>query len=233
MRPGDRVLGRGIGRRVGSRRVRRDRTVVDDPASARALALHHPERFLRAQECAREVDVDHGLPLLDRQLVEIDRRCADAGVVEEQVESAERLAGPCEERPHRGRISDVGGHRDRAVRRGARRRDRLLQRFGTPPGQRHRITGSEEGESDGLPDAGSGARDDCDSRGHAHVLLGVTSGPASAGAAARPWASRPARGPSPPAPARCPSSRPRRRPRAPRRNGCRPRAARKSRGRST
>ena len=35
--PGDRVLGRGVGRRVRARRVRRDRTVVDDAPAARRL----------------------------------------------------------------------------------------------------------------------------------------------------------------------------------------------------
>ena len=57
--PGDRVLGRGVGRGVRARRVGRDRAVVDDAPAARVLALHHPEGLLRAQERAGQVDVDH------------------------------------------------------------------------------------------------------------------------------------------------------------------------------
>ena len=65
---GDRVLGRGVGRGVRPRRVRRDRAVVDDAPAARALALHQPERLLGAEERAGQVDVHHLLPLLGGQI---------------------------------------------------------------------------------------------------------------------------------------------------------------------
>ena len=86
---GDRVLGGRVGRRVRPRRVRRDRAVVDDPAAARVLRLHDPERLLRAEEDAGQVDVDDALPLLEGQVLQRDRRRADAGIVEQEIEAAE------------------------------------------------------------------------------------------------------------------------------------------------
>ena len=74
VRPGDRVFGRGIGRAVGARRVRRDRAVVDDAAAARALRLHQPDRALRAEKRAGQIGVDDGLPLRDRSAPPSARR---------------------------------------------------------------------------------------------------------------------------------------------------------------
>ena len=53
--------------------MRRDRAVVDDAAAARGLGLHDPERLLRAEERAGEVDVDDGLPLLEGQILDRER----------------------------------------------------------------------------------------------------------------------------------------------------------------
>ena len=93
---GDGVLGRGVGRRVGPRRMGRDRAVVDDPP---ALAASGPSsagtRCWRAQERAGQVDVDHRLPLLVGQLLERHWRGAGAGIVEQQVEPAEASRRPC------------------------------------------------------------------------------------------------------------------------------------------
>src|SRR2546430_9792783 len=41
---GDRVLGRGVGHRIGSRGVRGDRAVIDDPPAHRLLVLHDADR---------------------------------------------------------------------------------------------------------------------------------------------------------------------------------------------
>ena len=68
------MLGRGVGRRVRARRVRGDRAVVDDPPAARRLRLHRPEGRLRAQERAREVDVDDLLPVRVRRCPRSGRR---------------------------------------------------------------------------------------------------------------------------------------------------------------
>ena len=67
------------------------------------------------------------LPLLDRQLLERDRRRAGAGVVEQQVEAAERRLGRREQRLDRGRVGDVGRDGESAVG-AARRPPRALPR---------------------------------------------------------------------------------------------------------
>jgi hypothetical protein len=122
--------------------VRRDRAVVDDPAAARRLRLHQHERLLRAQEDGGQVDVDDGLPLLHRELLERDRRRAGAGVVEEDVEAAVLLLDGGEERLDGGRIGGVGRHDEDAVGAiaggGARRLERVgaaarRGRRGSPP----------------------------------------------------------------------------------------------------
>ena len=103
--------GRCIRRRVGSWRMGRDGAVVDDSAAARSLAFHQPERLLRAQERAAQVDVDDVLPLRKGQVLERNSGRVDAGIVEEQVEAAERLPDAREQRLHRFGIADVGGDR--------------------------------------------------------------------------------------------------------------------------
>ena len=89
--PGDRVLGRGVGRGIRARGVGGDRAVVDDAAAARVLALHHAgtPRWVQ-RNIAGQVDVHDLLPLLVREVFERHRRSAAAGVVEEHVEPAER-----------------------------------------------------------------------------------------------------------------------------------------------
>ena len=160
--PGDRVLGRRVRRRVRPRRVRRDRAVVDDPAPARRLRLHLPERRLRAQERAGQVDVDDVPPLLERQVLE-RAADADAGVVEQQVDAAERA--PCvaaNSASHRRRVGDVGRHRERARRVAAGVDDRLLQRLASAARQRDAPAVAQQRDGDGLADAGAGAGDDGD-----------------------------------------------------------------------
>src|SRR5205085_7027951 len=63
-KPGNRVLRGRVGRGVRPRGVRRDGAVVDNPPAAGVLALHQPERLLRAEEYAGQVDVDDRRPLL-------------------------------------------------------------------------------------------------------------------------------------------------------------------------
>ena len=164
VRPGDRVLGRGVGRRVRPRRVRRDRAVVDDPAAARvwlfiilnASCVHRktPVRLM-------STTVFHCSKVRSSRLI---AGRADAGVVEQHVEAAEGLAWCA----RTGRCTDagsahVGRHRQRAPAGGAGLGDRLLQRLAAAAGERPR--GSRPCSSasgDGLADAGAGAGDDGD-----------------------------------------------------------------------
>ena len=85
--------------------------------------LHQPERLLRAQEGAGQVDVDDRLPLLEAQVLERDRRRAHAGVVEQQVEPAEALlASSANSAFTDGRVADVGGHGEQPLAPPRRRR---------------------------------------------------------------------------------------------------------------
>src|SRR5258708_6955609 len=113
--PGHRVLGGGLGRAFRAGRVRDVRAVVDDGPAARGLALHDLERLLRAQEHASEIGVHHGLPLLEREVLEHDAAGrADSGVVEEHVEPPELFLRRGEQRPDRFLVGDVGRHDQRA-----------------------------------------------------------------------------------------------------------------------
>src|SRR5204862_51836 len=83
------------------RRVRGARALVDDAAAARRLVLHTLDRFLRSDEGAGQVGVHDRLPLLEGQVFHRDRRRADAGVIEEEVEPSERLPRAREQIPDR------------------------------------------------------------------------------------------------------------------------------------
>jgi len=93
---GDRVLGGRIGRRAGPRRVRGQRSVVDDAAAARVLALHDAERLLRAEEHPGQVHGDHLLPLLVCPILQRGPGTGGTRVVEEDVHAAEGLDRPGE-----------------------------------------------------------------------------------------------------------------------------------------
>ena len=71
-----------------SRRRGRDRAVVDDPAALRHLGLHQAEGLLRAEEGAREVRAENGVPLLEAQFLHWYGRQAHAGIVDQKVETA-------------------------------------------------------------------------------------------------------------------------------------------------
>ncbi|MEN9668489.1 MAG: hypothetical protein RLZZ386_396 [Planctomycetota bacterium] len=92
------MFGRGVGRRVGTRRVRRDRAVVDDAAAARALLFHHAIGGLRAEKHAGQIDVDHRLPFLVGQFFKQNPRRIGAGVVEQHVDAAVGVTGFAEQR---------------------------------------------------------------------------------------------------------------------------------------
>jgi hypothetical protein len=110
---GDGVLGRRVRRGVRARRVGGDRAVIDDAPAARVLVLHDAEGGLGAEKHAGEIDVDDLLPFFKRQVFERNGRRAHAGVVEENVEAAERVLGFGEEQIDVARLADIGGNRQR------------------------------------------------------------------------------------------------------------------------
>ena len=167
------MLRRRVRRRERAWGRRRDRAVVDDPTASRHLPLHQPERLLRAEERSGEVGVDDRPPLLDAELLERNRRGADARVVEEQVEPAVAVVDLGEERPDRGRIGDVAGDRDGAV---PGRRGGGFERLEAPPREDDRPAVVGEGDGDRGADAAAGSGDECDPRHGraAHCLLRAT-----------------------------------------------------------
>ena len=131
------------------------------------LRLHDLDGFLRADEDAGEVGVDHLLPGLQRQLFHRHRGRADAGVVEQQVEPAEVLLDPREQRLDRFRIADVGRHRQGLGVAGFL--GGLLELVGAAAGQHHRIAVAGQRKRHRLADARSGPRH------HRHLCSAIPS----------------------------------------------------------
>ena len=163
---GHRVLGAGVGHGVGARRMGRDRAVVDDAAASRVLVLHDPKCGLRTQEHAGEVDVDHGLPFLQAQVLKRDPRRVDTGVVEQQVDAAEPGPGLGKQRIDLLGIGDVGGQRKRAVT-SVGLGQGLLEHGRATSSQRHAIAGGQQRQRCCLAYAGTGAGD------NGHLVMGA------------------------------------------------------------
>src|SRR5215510_15036063 len=116
------------------------------------LALHDFKCLLGAQKRAREVCVHHRLPLLIAKIFERDAWGTDPGVVEQHIETTERLLRLREQGTHRGRITHVAGHGQGLSGRGASLYHRLLQQLLASSGKRHAIALLQEGESNRLAD---------------------------------------------------------------------------------
>ena len=97
---GDAVLGGDISRFERRRDQRMRRRRIDDAAPA--LFLHQRHGGADAVKCRRQIDRDDRIPFLDRKI--LDRRDElDAGIVDENIDRAERAFT---ERDHR---RDLGG----------------------------------------------------------------------------------------------------------------------------
>ena len=57
------------------------------------LRLHYPESFLSAEERARQIDIDDGLPLFESDIFQGDSEQSDSGVVEQHIKPSERFPG--------------------------------------------------------------------------------------------------------------------------------------------
>jgi len=133
--------------------VGRDGAVVDDAAAAGGLALHHAEGVLRAEEHAGQIDVDDGLPLLEREVLQRERRCAAAGGVEQQVDPAELRDRGIEQCLDRGGTGDVGRHGERARGERTGSGEGLLQGVRAAAGEDDGPAVLEQCERDGAADA--------------------------------------------------------------------------------
>ena len=150
------VYGADSGRGV----VRRDRAVVDDPAAARRLLLHQPERLLRAEERAGQVRVDHGPPVLEVELLERHGRRADAGVVEQQVEAPEPSSTSA-----KSAATDAGSRTSAGIATAPFPASAAAASSGSQPPAREDDgeAGARERDRAGAADAAARARDDGDS----------------------------------------------------------------------
>ena len=128
------------------------------------LVLHQADRLLRAQEHAGQVDVDHVLPLLERQVLAGARGGAfTPALLNSTSSAAERLARLREQRRDGRRVGHVGRHGEPCAAPRPALGDRLLQRLAR--GGRRARRGSRPRSSasaDGLADAAAGAGDDRD-----------------------------------------------------------------------
>jgi hypothetical protein len=127
--------------------------------AVRVVGAHDARRLARAQEGAGEVHVDHLLPLGEGHVDDMER-LLDAGVVDEQIEAAERLARLREGALHVGLDADVhrDGHRAPARRLDGRgHRARVVDLAAVV--DRHGGAVGGERERRALADAGGGAGD--------------------------------------------------------------------------
>ena len=130
---GDRVLARDVGSRQRSRRVGRDRAVVDDPPALRPLVFHQPERAPGHQERAGHIRHEDRQPGFEGQVLDRGRRCVLAGVVEQQVEPPEVLADGVVHGGHRRLVGRVRGDRQGIHPCLSAGRSRFLERFRPAP----------------------------------------------------------------------------------------------------
>src|SRR3954452_2525956 len=79
--------------------------------AARVVGAHGPRGLARGEEDAGEVHADDAIPLVERHVDELERRL-DAGVVDHEVEAAERLARLPEAARHLVLVRDVHLHPD-------------------------------------------------------------------------------------------------------------------------
>src|SRR5579862_3194086 len=153
------MLGRRVRRGVGTRCVCRNRAVIDNAPTARLLSLHDVKSLLGAEKRACEIDLDHGLPLLEGEVLEIDCWGADAGIVEQQVKAAKAALHSSEEAPNRRGIADIRRNGQAVPCCVASKCKRLFEGVLAPPRQGDAISVGEQGEGDGASDAGPGSGD--------------------------------------------------------------------------
>ncbi len=119
------------------------------------MFAHQRRGCLGAKERPGEIDRQHPAPVV---LGSLQQRCEhrDPGVVDERIEPAESLAGPCYRVRHRARVGDVAMQRDRGI--GFRQcRDRAVQQFGFDVEQRHAPALGEKPFCHRKPNAARGA----------------------------------------------------------------------------
>lgn len=122
-----------------------------------ALGAELPHRHLGAVRIAEQVGLDHPLPGLRRDRFQL-AECADAGIVEPDINPAETLDLGAAERLDLRLVGHVGRHGERGTARRLALSPSILQHAGTPRRQHDGIALSSE--RGGAADAAGGAGDD-------------------------------------------------------------------------
>ena len=146
---------------------------VDDPAPT--TLEHRRQHGLRTQQRAPEVDVDHPVPLVDRDVAEPVLREVphDRGVVDEDVDAAERVDRGARHGLRRREIPHVDGHADHAGAVGLQRVGGLGGGALVDVGEHHGGAGFAECTPVGHADAAGTTGDDGDLPGQVEELRGV------------------------------------------------------------
>src|SRR5713226_1865389 len=144
--------------------------IVDDPSTARHLALHELDRLLGAEKRAGEVGADDRAPLFIREVFKRHWWSAQARIVEEELQPSELLGGLREKSPDRPRVGDIRLNTEHSRSQFRSLGSRGLQRLFTAAGHNHRIPRVRETEGNSPPDSSAAAGDDghLGHRIHAH-----------------------------------------------------------------
>ena len=176
--PDDAVLGRGVGGQARRTAEPADGGDVDDRPGA--LRHHVSELVLHAEPDCGEVDGDLTVPVGLLDLVGGLAVADDTGVVHSEVETAETLDGPGDQRFHVRCVGDVGGDRDRGVPGVGQALGFAFDELGSARREHDRRTGFGEPSGGCQADASGGSCDEGDPSGHvgAHGECSSSSAPA-------------------------------------------------------
>ncbi|MCY1169227.1 hypothetical protein D9M73_92470 [compost metagenome] len=153
--PANAALGRGIARHANAALKGQHRRDIDDLAGP--FRDHVPPRRLAQEEHRFEIGVDHRIPIV---LGKIDRIGAadDAGIVDENIETAELIHSLIHNPLHRLDRGEIGGNDFGAAPQRADLRHRVLSRC--PPDTGHIRASRRQRYRNRLADAGIGPGDD-------------------------------------------------------------------------
>src|SRR5260370_27054641 len=146
--------------------------IVDDPSTARHLALHELYRFLGAEKRAGEVGADDCAPLFVREVFKRHWWSAQACIVEEEIQPPERLSRLREKSADRPRVSDVRLNTEHSRSHFRSLGSRGLQRLLMTAGHNDGVPVLRKTKGNSPPDSSAAARDDghLGHRIHAHPL---------------------------------------------------------------
>jgi hypothetical protein len=144
-----------------ARRLRRNRSVVDDAPAPWRLRLHHPHRFLRAQKRPGQIHGHARAPLLVREIFHRHRRRTGAGIIEQQIEPSKLSLQRRKQCPYTFRLPHIRRHRDQPSARRRSHRHRLLELGDASSRHRDVVPGALQRQRRRPPNATPATRDQC------------------------------------------------------------------------